>query len=188
AVSSAITVNTAAASRLTIATQPSATASVAVPFAPQPLIRVEDGFGNLRTSDNSTAVTAGRAAGRGTLQGRTDLYALRGLVAVASTDPNATMPTNAALVAGTKNFSVTLNRAGTTTLTAQYLTDGAKTANTTSPITVNAGAFAKLQLIVPGETPSPGSPTGKTGTPSAQTAGSLVTVTVNAVEIGRAHV
>src|SRR5438309_1515777 len=35
---------------------------------------------------------------------------------------------------------------------------------------------------MPGETASPGSATGKTGTPSAQAAGSSFTVTVNAVD------
>src|SRR5260370_843651 len=37
-------------------------------------------------------------------------------------------------------------------------------------------------LLAPGETASPGSPTGKTGAPSAQTAGTAFNVTVNAVD------
>src|SRR6185503_12320328 len=76
-------------------------------------------------------------------------------VSLTSTDPNATLPANAALVAGTITFTnVALNRAGSATLTAQDITDGSRTANTTSPITVNPGAFAKLQLLVPGESSS----------------------------------
>src|SRR5205823_4010484 len=59
---------------------------------------------------------------------------------------------------------------------------GSKTANTSPSATINAGAFSKLQLLMPGETASPGSATGKTGAPSAQTAGSSFTVTVNAVD------
>src|SRR5205814_4428596 len=56
------------------------------------------------------------------------------------------------------------------------------TANTSSSITVNAGAFAKLQLLAPGEAAAPGTSTGKTGTPSAQTAGTAFNVTVRAVD------
>ena len=47
---------------------------------------------------------------------------------------------------------------------------------------MNALAATKLQLLVPGETASPGTTTGKTGTPTAQTAGTPFTVTVNAVD------
>src|SRR5256886_7434461 len=42
--------------------------------------------------------------------------------------------------------------------------------------------FTKLQLLVPGETAAPGTGSGKTGTPTAQTAGTAFTVTVNAVD------
>src|SRR5207245_10624857 len=53
----------------------------------------------------------------------------------------------------------------------------------TSPsIPLNPGPFAKLQLLVPNETAVPGTATGKTGTPGAQTAGTAFTVTVNAVD------
>src|SRR5207253_215226 len=93
-----------------------------------------------------------------------------------------TLPATAALVAGTRTFSVTLKTAGSQTVTASDITDNTKTPNTSSPVTVNAGAFVKLQLLVPGETTSPGGPTGKTGTPIAQTAGTPFTVTVNAVD------
>ena len=50
-------------------------------------------------------------------------------------------------------------------------------------MTVNAGAFAKLQLLLPGETAAPGS--GDAARPArrrAQTAGTSFTVTVNAVD------
>src|SRR6266704_440780 len=43
-------------------------------------------------------------------------------------------------------------------------------------------ARSKLQLLVPGETAVPGSPAGKTGTPTAQTAGTAFNVMVNAVD------
>jgi hypothetical protein len=51
--------------------QPAPTATAGAAFAPQPQIRIEDQFGNLRTSDNSTVVSAARNLGSGTLQGTT---------------------------------------------------------------------------------------------------------------------
>src|ERR1051325_10942027 len=103
-------------------------------------------------------------------------------VDISATDTNAVLPADAALVNGTNSFSVTLKTAGSQTLTATDVTDGSKTNNTSPAITVNAGALAKLQLLVPGETPVPGTASGKTGTPTAQTAGVGYSVTVNAVD------
>src|SRR6185503_15965502 len=103
-------------------------------------------------------------------------------VGITSSDTNAVLPANAALVAGTKTFSVTLNTAGSRTVTATDIDDGSKPANTSPAITVNAGAFVKLQLLVPGETAAPGSATGKNGSPAAQAAGTSYNVTVNAVD------
>jgi len=103
-------------------------------------------------------------------------------VGITSSDGNAVLPVNAALVAGTQGFTVTLKSSGSKTVTASDITHAGIVANASSPITVNAGAFARLQLLVPGETASPGSATGKTGTPSARTAGTAFTLTVNAVD------
>jgi hypothetical protein len=67
-------------------------------------------------------------------------------------------------------------------LTATRTSGNTLTAGDSAAFTVVAGAFTKLQLLVPGETAAPGTTTGKTGTPSPQTAGSALTVTVNAVD------
>src|SRR5207248_1979615 len=99
-----------------------------------------------------------------------------------STDVNAGLPTNAPLAAGTKSFSVTNKTVGSWTFTASDVTHSGITNSTTTSITVTAGAFAKLQILAPGETASPGSSTGKGGTVSAQTAGTAFNVTVNAVD------
>ena len=48
---------------------------------------------------------------------------------------------------------------------------GPLTANTSPSFSVNAGAFTKLQLLMPGETASPGSASGKTGTPTLKAPG-----------------
>src|SRR5206468_1086049 len=80
AVSTAFTINSAAADHLTIQTQPSATATAGTAFAIQPVVRIEDAFGNLCSSDNSTVVTATRNAGTATLQGTTSRTAVNGVV------------------------------------------------------------------------------------------------------------
>src|SRR5262249_39393851 len=89
-------------------------------------------------------------------------------VAIASSEINAVLPGNASLVNGTKAFAVTLKTAGSQTVTASDATDGSKSGSISSPITVNAGAFTKMQLLVPGETAAPGTASGKTGSPTAQ--------------------
>src|SRR6185369_14236999 len=83
---------------------------------------------------------------------------------------------------GTQSLSVTFKTAGAQTLAVSDLTDATKTASTSPTITVNAGAFVKMQLLVPGETAAPGSVSGKTGTPTAQTSCTSFNVTVKAVD------
>src|SRR5206468_877858 len=60
----------------------------------------------------------------------------------------------------TNTLATTLIKAETTTITA---TDGTVAGIASSNLKVNAGTFAKMQLLVPGETAVPGSGTGKTG-------------------------
>src|SRR5207302_6479955 len=103
-------------------------------------------------------------------------------VAITSSDANAALPANAQLVGGSKSFNVTLKTAGSATVTASDVTHAAVSASTSPSIAVSPGAFAKLQLLAPGETAAPGSSTGKTGSPTAQTAGTSFNVTVNAVD------
>ena len=55
---------------------------------------------------------------------------------ITSTDGSATLPADAALVGGTKTFTVTFNSEGSYTLTATDVTDGTKTANTGAATTV----------------------------------------------------
>src|SRR5205823_14238061 len=55
--------------RLTIQTQPSATATAGAAFSQHPVIRVEDASGNLISSDNGRLVTTSRAMGTASLQG-----------------------------------------------------------------------------------------------------------------------
>ena len=67
--SSNITVSPAAPYQLLIHTQPSSSATAGQAFATQPQVFEVDQYGNLETTDNSTAITAALASGNGPLQG-----------------------------------------------------------------------------------------------------------------------
>src|SRR6185436_8081369 len=92
-------------------------------------------------------------------------------VAITSTDANAVLPANAALVSGSKTFSVTLKTAGSATVTSCNVTHSAILQSSTPSIPIQAGAFVKLQLLAPGESAVPGTSNGKVGTPISQQAG-----------------
>src|SRR5207245_1690786 len=153
---SAFTISPAAAARLTVLTQPSATATAGTVFSQQAVIRIEDQFGNLQSSDNSTVVSASRSSGTasGVLQGSTKLVASGGVVAFT-------------------NLSYYVAE----TMTIGFSASGLTTA-TSSNVVVSPVAFTQLQLLVPGETAAPGTATGQTGSPSARTAGTAFNVTV----------
>jgi hypothetical protein len=76
---SVIFVRPARASQLAIHTHVSATATAGSPFSRQPVIFVEDRYGNLVTSDNTTRVTALRRVGPGPLMGTTTVTASGGI-------------------------------------------------------------------------------------------------------------
>ena len=66
------------------------------------------------------------------------------VVGITSSDPAATLPASAALVGGTRTFSVTLNTVGGRTVTAADLNNGSKAANTSPAITVISPAAISL--------------------------------------------
>ena len=70
ATSSNVTVSPAAASQLVITQQPSANATAGVAFGTQPVVKEEDAFNNVITSDSTHTVTAARGSvGTASLQG-----------------------------------------------------------------------------------------------------------------------
>jgi predicted outer membrane repeat protein len=73
------TVDPGAASQLVIVTQPSSTATAGVAFASQPVVKEEDSFGNVITSDNTHTITAARGQGTAALQGTTTLTLVNGV-------------------------------------------------------------------------------------------------------------
>ena len=64
-----VTVSPTTTSKLVLSTQPSATATAGQPFAMQPVVSLEDQYGNIETGDNSTVVSVSLTGGSGPLQG-----------------------------------------------------------------------------------------------------------------------
>src|SRR5437773_7445153 len=92
-----------------------------------------------------------------------------------------TPTTSGAFSSGVRTENVTLTLAGTGKTITATRTGGTET-GTSASFTVNAGAFTKLQLLVPGEGAAPGTALGKTGSPTTRTAGTAFNITVNAVD------
>lgn len=89
------------------------------------------------------------------------------------------------LINGSTIFNITLVTANTSHYLHAEDTDGNGYyyGNTTSDwIPVTPGPATKLQVLLPGEAPAPGSPTGKTGGPTNRIAGAPFTLTVNLVD------
>jgi hypothetical protein len=121
------------ARRLGIQTQPGTPATAGVNFSPQPVVRIEDQFGSLRSGDNSTVVTAARSGGTGTLQGT--------LTATAS--------------GGLASFS-TLNHQVANTITILF-TSGALTSITSGSVLVNPASASQMVIQTqPGSTATAG--------------------------------
>ncbi len=115
----------AAGSRLTLSTQPSATSASGATLAQQPVLRIEDGFGNLVTTA-SNPVTA-------TLQGAG--AALGGTVTVAAVNGIVTF-TDLAITGTVGNYTLAFGGAGLTGTTSTAIALGAGAA---ANIAVNAG-------------------------------------------------
>ncbi len=83
-----------------------------------------------------------------------------------------------ALTNGTLTINVRDLKAESITFTA---TSGS-ISNISSSVSFTVGALTQLQLLLPGETATPGVAPGKTGSPTTRTAGAGFSVTVNAVD------
>jgi hypothetical protein len=120
---------------LTIQTQPSSTALAGVAFAQQPQVRIEDQFGNLRASDNSTVVTATRAAGSGVLQGSTTVTAVGGVVTFTNLSHNVATNITIQFASGLTNATssgIAVNPAAASRLAIQTQPSPAATAGAPS--------------------------------------------------------
>ena len=85
---------------------------------------------------------------------------------------------------GTWSGSVTMYRADESSINRgnvnmyAYLDAAPQKNGTSDPFIVHPGPFARVQIVVPGETPLPGSVSGKIGTPATQSAGRAFNVGV----------
>ena len=116
-----LSVTVGAAKQLTVQTHPSPTATAGIAFGTQPQVQVRDQFGTLRTTDNSTVVTAARDGfGTAALQGT--------LTATAS--------------AGVATFTnLAYDKAETMNI---VFTSGPLTSATSNNVVVSAGSVASL--------------------------------------------
>src|SRR5439155_22808885 len=139
--SAPITVIADAANKLTIQTQPSPTAAAGVPFAQQPVIRVEDATGNLITTDSGRVITVARSAGTGTLQGTVTATTVNGIATFANLSHN---------VATTITLNFTAS--GLTSATSGNIVVGPSTASqlvfATQPAGLRTGSPLATQPVV----------------------------------------
>lgn len=107
---------------------------------------------------------------------------------VTSYGDGRTSPTTITLTNGTWTGPVTMYRADETSINRGNVNLYAWIANapakngTSDPFTVHPGTFSRVQVVVPGQTPLPGSVSGVTGTPASQGAGRAFTITANATD------
>jgi hypothetical protein len=120
--SGTFTVNAAAASQLVVTTPPSASTVAGVAFAQQPVVKIEDRFGNTVTSgaDSSRVVTVSLTTGGGTLSGTLTATASGGVanfagnnlsINLVGTDKVLTFTTTGGVIASTTTspaFAITL--------------------------------------------------------------------------------
>ncbi|MCR4295740.1 MAG: hypothetical protein NUW21_09420, partial [Elusimicrobia bacterium] len=100
-------------------------------------------------------------------------------------DPFAVIVPTTQVITTSATYAVTLKRAGATILRAEMvdsLSLPTVSKDSSTAITVLAGTPSRLLAVLPGETFSQGSPTGKGGTPIAQTAGTDFDVQVGVVD------
>ena len=100
----------------------------------------------------------------------------------ANTGPGSITPEQITFTAGVWTGSMTFKGAGgAVSFTCSDYSAPPRT-GTSNPFTVQPGPFAGLQVLLPGETALGGTASGKSGTPSDQTAGAAFTLTVRAVD------
>ncbi|HLQ67866.1 MAG TPA: FlgD immunoglobulin-like domain containing protein [Candidatus Limnocylindrales bacterium] len=97
-------------------------------------------------------------------------------------------PASVALSSGAWSGNVTMYRADETSINRGnvnvYAYDATQPSKngTSDPFTVHPGVFSRVQIIVPGESPLPGSVSGVTGTPATQSSGTSFNVSVYATD------
>ena len=103
-------------------------------------------------------------------------------IALTSTDEFAGLPAETTLVSGQLVFPGKLYKSGTQTITAHDLDNAAIEDNTSANVNVVGGPFARVLVLAPGESPAPGTATGRTGTVIDQSINYAFTLTVLATD------
>ncbi len=103
-------------------------------------------------------------------------------VALGSTDAFAAMPAETTLANGQLLLPIRLFRTGMQRIWVRDVTDTTLHADTSSAVLVTGGAFAKLLVLAPGESPAPGTENGRTGMATDQSINYAFTVTVLATD------
>src|SRR5262245_10605377 len=103
-------------------------------------------------------------------------------VALSSTDLGAGMPAHVRLTNGQVLVQTTLYRVGGQQIFADDITNTGLRPDTSSVIPVTGGPFARLLILAPGETVTPGAPNGRSGTATDQSINYSFNVTVLATD------
>ena len=103
-------------------------------------------------------------------------------ISLTSTDLYAWMPADTTLINGQVLIPTRLHKSGYQTITATDDTNGSIQPNTSSQVLVIGGTFSRVLILAPGETPAPGTATGRGGTATDQSINYAFTVTVLATD------
>ena len=103
-------------------------------------------------------------------------------IAFASTDSFATIPPETTLVNGQIVFNARLYKSGSQTITVSDVDNSAIQPNTSGAVTVIGGAFSRVLILAPGESPAPGTSTGRTGAATDQSINYAFTLTILATD------
>jgi hypothetical protein len=103
-------------------------------------------------------------------------------ISLGSSDPFAAMPAETVLVNGQTLVPTRLAKSGPQVIWAHDITQPSTKPDTSSTVNITGGAFAKVLLLAPGESPAPGTATGRTGTPTDQSINYAFTLTALATD------
>jgi hypothetical protein len=103
-------------------------------------------------------------------------------VALGSTDTFAAMPADTTLANGQRLVSVNLHRTGPQVIWISDAQNPGIQPDTSAAVNITGGSFARVLILAPGESPAPGTVSGRTGTATDQSINYAFTVTALATD------